>query len=113
VPRPVFVLVDVEPDRFVPVGAKGHTVVAVPLQVDDTGGRRSALLFTADDGQVWWLVVANDVTVRLMIEYLRGTLARRCASTRRHSARSRTRARRHHSYSGYRVVHQLRRPRER
>jgi hypothetical protein len=75
VPRPVFVLVDVEPDRFVPRwAAEGHTVVAVPLQVDDTGGRRSALLFTADDGQVWWLVVADDVTVRLMIEYLRGYL---------------------------------------
>jgi hypothetical protein len=75
VPRPVFILVDVEPDRFVPRWAtEGRTVLAVPLQVDDTGGRRSALLFTADDGQVWWLVVADDVTVRLMIEYLHGYL---------------------------------------
>jgi hypothetical protein len=75
VPRPVFVLVDVEPERFVPRwAAGGRTVVAVPLQVDDTAGRRSALLFTADDGHVWWLVVADDVTVRLMIEYLRGCL---------------------------------------
>jgi hypothetical protein len=74
-PRPIFVLVDVEPARFVPRwAAEGRTVVAVPLQVEDTGGRRAALLFTADDGHVWWLVVADDVTVRLMIEYLRGHL---------------------------------------
>lgn len=74
-PRPIFVLVDVEPDRFVPRwAAEGRTVVTVPLRVDDTGGRRAALLFTADDGHVWWLVVADDVTVRLVIEYLRGQL---------------------------------------
>jgi hypothetical protein len=74
-PRPIFMLVDIEPARFVPRwAAEGRTVVAVPLQVNDTGGRRSALLFTADAGQVWWLTVADDVTVRLMIEYLRGHL---------------------------------------
>jgi hypothetical protein len=68
-------LVDIEPGRFVPRWVtEARTVVAVALQVNDTGGRRSALLFTADDGQVWWLVVADDVTVRLMIEYLRGHL---------------------------------------
>ena len=74
-PRPIFVLVDVEPARFVPGWAVDRrTVIAVPLQVEDTAGRRGALLFTADDGRVWWLVVADDVTVRLMIEYLRGHL---------------------------------------
>jgi hypothetical protein len=74
-PRPIFVLVDIEPARFVPRwAAEGRTVLAIVMQVEDTGGRRSALLFTADHGQVWWLVVADDVTVRLVIEYLRGHL---------------------------------------
>lgn len=74
VPRPYFVLVDVEPARFVPRWAsEGRIVVAVPLAVEDTSGRRAALVFTVD-GQAWWLVVADDITVRLMIEYLRGHL---------------------------------------
>ncbi|GAA0450427.1 hypothetical protein Ade02nite_59590 [Paractinoplanes deccanensis] len=73
--RPAFVLVDIEPDRFVPRwAAEDTTVVAVPVRVSDTGGERTALLLRADDTGIWWLVVADDVTVRLMIEYLRGHL---------------------------------------
>ena len=74
-PRPVFVLVDVEPARFVPQWAgKDLSVVAVPLDVEDPSGHRAALLFSVDGSQIWWLVVADDVTVRLMVEYLRGQL---------------------------------------
>jgi hypothetical protein len=74
-PGQTFVLVEVELARFVPRrAAEGRTVVAVPLRVDDTGDRRAALLFTADDGHVWWLALADDVTTRLVIEYLRGQL---------------------------------------
>jgi hypothetical protein len=70
-PRPIFLLVDIEPDRFVPRwAADGRTVVAVPLHAGDAGGHREALLFTMDDGRVWWLVVADDITVNLMITYL-------------------------------------------
>ncbi|MET7401367.1 hypothetical protein ABZS66_48595 [Dactylosporangium sp. NPDC005572] len=72
--RSIFVLVDVEPERFVPGWAgDGRTVVAVPLEVEDTAGRRGALLLTPDE-RVWWLIVADDVTVGLAIEYLRGVL---------------------------------------
>ncbi|HEY2576590.1 MAG TPA: hypothetical protein VGI74_09815 [Streptosporangiaceae bacterium] len=72
---PVFVLVDIEPDRFVPAWARdGRNVTVVGLDVSDTAARRTALMFTADAGTIWWLVVADDVTVRLMAEYLRGQL---------------------------------------
>jgi hypothetical protein len=74
-PRPAFVLVDVEPDRFVPRWASaGNPVVAAPVQVTDTGGNRTALLMSNDDSGIWWLVVADDVTVRLMLEYARQLL---------------------------------------
>ena len=73
--RPVFVLVDVEPARFVPRwAADRRTVIAVVLQVENACGRRAALVFSPDDGDSWWLVVADDVTARLMIEYLAGHL---------------------------------------
>jgi hypothetical protein len=76
--RPLFLLVDVEPDRFVPRWASADTTVtAVGIDVKDTNGQRSALAFTADNGAVWWLVLADDVTVRLMAEYLRGQLGDR------------------------------------
>lgn len=72
-PRPAFILVDVEPDRFVPRwAAAGDPIVAIPVQVTDTGGNRTALLLSSDDSGIWWLVVADDVTVRLVIEYMRG-----------------------------------------
>jgi hypothetical protein len=72
---PVFILVDVEPDRFVPAWARdGLDVVAIGLHVNDTAGQRTALLFSIDPDALWWLVVADDVTIRLMAEYLRGVL---------------------------------------
>jgi hypothetical protein len=72
-PRPTFILVDIEPDRFVPRwAADGNPVVAIAVQVTDTGGNRTALLLTNEDIGIWWLVVADDITVRLMIEYVRG-----------------------------------------
>lgn len=75
---PLFVLVDVEPDRFVPRWARaGSTVTVVGVEVSDTGGQRGALVFTPDNGVGWWLVVADDVTIRLMAEYLRGLLGDR------------------------------------
>jgi hypothetical protein len=78
---PLFALVDVEPERFVPRWARAGTeVIVVGVDVKDTGSQRSALLFTADNGAVWWLVVADDVTVRLMAEYLRGQLGPRLRS---------------------------------
>ncbi|MEU8816702.1 hypothetical protein [Actinoplanes sp. NPDC048796] len=74
-PRPAFVLVDVELDRFVPRwAASGDPVVAVEVRVSDTGGDRTALLMTTGDSGVWWLVVADDVTVRLVLEYARHLL---------------------------------------
>lgn len=70
-PQPVFLLVDIEPGRFARLWAgENRSVVAVGVEVEDTSGRREALLFTADEGKVWWCVVADDVTVRFMIEYL-------------------------------------------
>ena len=78
---PMFVLVDVEPDRFVPAWARdGRQVTAVETTVDDAGSQRTALLFTAGSGFAWWLVLADDVTVRLMVEYLRGCLGSRLRS---------------------------------
>jgi hypothetical protein len=76
----MFVLVDIEPDRFVPRWVRhGREVIAVGVTVDEAGGHRTALVFTVDR-VVWWLVVADDVTVRLMTEYLRGQLGPRLRS---------------------------------
>jgi hypothetical protein len=76
--HPVFVLVDVEPDRFVPAWARGgDEVLAVGIEIRDTGGTRAALLCTPDGGTIWWLTLGNDVTVHLMAEYLRGLLGTR------------------------------------
>ncbi len=78
---PMFVLVDVEPDRFVPAWIRdGRQVTAVDMTIDDDGGKRAALLFTAGSGFAWWLVIADDVTVRLMADYLRGRLGPRLHS---------------------------------
>jgi hypothetical protein len=78
---PLFVLVDVEPERFVPGWVReGRAVIAVGMDIDDTGGRRAALFFTRDDSAIWWLVLGDDVTVRLMGEYLRGELGSRLRS---------------------------------
>jgi hypothetical protein len=75
-PSPVFVLVDVEPTRFVPRWASaGRTVVAAFLRFENAGTHRAALVFSPDGGHGWWLVVADDVTVRLVIEYLAGHLS--------------------------------------
>jgi hypothetical protein len=77
---PMFVLVDVEPDRFVPAWARdGRQVTAVEMTID-AGRQRKALLFTASSGFAWWLVLAEDVTVRLFAEYLRGFLGHRLRS---------------------------------
>jgi hypothetical protein len=77
----MFVLVDVEPDRFVPAWARdGRQVTAIDMTIDDAGGQRAAMLFTAGSGLAWWLVLADDVTVRLMAEYLRGCLGPRLRS---------------------------------
>ncbi|GAB3864467.1 hypothetical protein GCM10029963_74920 [Micromonospora andamanensis] len=71
-PRPAFILVDVEPDRFVPRwAAGGKPVVAIVVHVTDTGGDRTALLLSSESKGIWWLAVADDITVRLMIEYVR------------------------------------------
>jgi hypothetical protein len=80
--RPVFVLVDVEPDRFAPAWARDERdVLTIGIEVRDTGGTRSALLCTPDGGTIWWLTLGNDVTVRLMAEYLRGLLGARLRTT--------------------------------
>ncbi len=74
----LFVLVDVEPDRFIPAWSRdGREVNAIGVDVDDASGQRTALMFTPDDGAVWWLVLADDVTVRFMVEYLREQLSER------------------------------------
>lgn len=74
---PVFVLVDVELERFVPRWARDQRDVAViGIDLQDTGGRRTALLFTAGD-DAWWLVLADDVTIRLVHEYLAAQLGPR------------------------------------
>lgn len=74
----MFVLVDVEPDRFIPAWSRaGREVIAIGIDVDDTSGRRTALVFSPDDGAIWWLVVANDITVNLVLEYLRDQLGPR------------------------------------
>ncbi|MFJ9566883.1 hypothetical protein ACIRQQ_43470 [Streptomyces fuscichromogenes] len=66
---PLFVLADVEPDRFVPAWVRDDRQVnALTITVEETGRRRAALLFTT--GTAWWLVLAEDVTVALMVEYL-------------------------------------------
>lgn len=71
-------LVDVEPDRFIPAWSRdGREVNAIGVDVDDPSGQRTALMFTPDGGAVWWLVVADDITVRLMVEYLRAQLGER------------------------------------
>ncbi|HET9899229.1 MAG TPA: hypothetical protein VFQ44_30255 [Streptosporangiaceae bacterium] len=71
----LFVLVDVEPDRFVPAWARDRReVTAIGVAVEDLSGQRTALVFTPGEGAAWWLVVADDVTVRLVIEYLKGQL---------------------------------------
>jgi len=69
---PLFLLVDVEPDRFVPGWARtGGEVAMIGLDLNDTGGRRTALLLTPDGGRVWWLTLAtNDITVQLLREYV-------------------------------------------
>jgi hypothetical protein len=72
---PLFILVDVEPDRFVPGWASAKThVTVVGIDIEDTAGRRTALAMAPGDSAVWWLVIADDVTTRLMGEYLRGQL---------------------------------------
>lgn len=77
----VFVLADVEPDRFVPAWVRsGREVIVIGIDVNDAGGqRRTALVFTPDR-VAWWLVVADDVTIRLVAEYLRGQLGPRLRS---------------------------------
>jgi hypothetical protein len=76
----LFVLVDIEPDRFVPPWVRdGREVVAVGVSVDEVDGQRTALVFTVDR-VVWWLVVADDITVRLMTEYLLGQFGPRLRS---------------------------------
>lgn len=77
----MFVLADVEPDRFVPAWVRsGREVVMIGIDVNDASGqRRTALVFSADQ-VAWWLVVAEDVTVGLVAEYLRGQLGQRLRS---------------------------------
>jgi hypothetical protein len=76
---PLFVLADVEPDRFVPAWVRDDRQVnALTITVEETGRRRAALLFTA--GTAWWLVLAEDVTVALMVEYLGRRLGPRLSS---------------------------------
>ncbi|MGA4996519.1 hypothetical protein ACPCB7_00670 [Streptomyces arboris] len=76
---PLFVLADVEPDRFVPAWVRDDRQVnAVTITVEESGRRRAALLFTA--GTAWWLVLAEDVTVALMVEYLGRRLGPRLSS---------------------------------
>lgn len=72
----LFVLVDVEPDRFIPRWAKdGRFVRAIRIAVNDISGRRTALLMTADDGVTYWLVIGDDVTVNLFFGILSDHLA--------------------------------------
>ncbi|MEU9171589.1 hypothetical protein AB0D34_27950 [Streptomyces sp. NPDC048420] len=76
---PLFVLADVEPDRYVPAWVRDDRQVnALTITVEDSGRRRAALLFTA--GTAWWLVLAEDVTVALMVEYLGRRLGPRLSS---------------------------------
>jgi hypothetical protein len=78
---PLFVLADVEPDRFVPAWARnGNEVMAVHVDISHSGHQRAALVLTADRGISWWLVVADDVTAHLMAEYLRSQLGTRLHS---------------------------------
>ena len=77
----LFVLADVEPERFVPAWARAdRSVNVVSMDISDTAGERTALFFSPDQGTIWWFVVADDVTVRLMSEYLRGELGPRLHS---------------------------------
>lgn len=80
---PVFVLIDVEPDRIVPRWAKaGGDVLAVEveLEVDTAGGRRMALLCVPADGVACWITLGDDVTIRVMSTYLRELLGVRLRS---------------------------------
>jgi hypothetical protein len=46
----------------------------VGVDVVDTSGTRQALLLHAGNERLWWLVLADDVTVGLFVEYLKGGL---------------------------------------
>jgi hypothetical protein len=83
----MFVLVDVEPERFIPAWSRaGREVVAIGVDVDDSSGQRTGLVFSPDDGAIWWLVVANDITVNLLLEYLHDQLGGRLLSDAGHFA---------------------------
>lgn len=77
----LFIIVDVEPDRFVHRwAAADRTVLTMGIAVDDTAGRRTALVMTPDEGRTYWLVMADDVTVSLVIQVLDGALGDRLRS---------------------------------
>lgn len=79
---PVFVLVDVEPERFVPRWAReGRQVRAAGIDIDNAGAQRTALVIAAGEGAIVWLVLADDVTVNLVIGYLRAQISDRLAVT--------------------------------
>jgi hypothetical protein len=71
---PLVVLIDVVLDRVV-VGwvSAGSVVRAGPIQVTDTSRSFWALGITVEDRRELWLALADEITVRLLLEQLRRT----------------------------------------
>jgi len=82
---PAIVLIDVELDRFVGSWAnRGAAVRAGAIHVADTSASYWAATFLAEDQPELWMAVADEITVRLLLEQLQRTPGLHCEQTTSH-----------------------------
>jgi hypothetical protein len=82
---PLVFLVDVALDRFVNSWvAAGSAASTGLIQISDTSGRLWALGLCVEGRQELWLALADEITLRLLLEQLRRTPGIELADTRDH-----------------------------
>jgi hypothetical protein len=71
---PSLMLVDIELERFVRTwAAPDVTVTAGLVEITDTAGGRWALAISASNQPLLWLALADEITVRLLLDQLQRT----------------------------------------